>query len=1337
MSYTKQPSLLDRSSSQSLKLSQGTLRIFICLTFLIFCLGSSRNARASCLNFTPQPVYNFSAPHSPVTAYFDGDRNLDLAVITGYDIAVQLGKGDGTFGPAMRFSVGNSVLGSPSALIVGDFNGDGKRDLAVTTKDGSGGGGNVSILLGNGDGTFGQPTNISLPGSNTAGGIVVANFRGLRMQDLLITDGQAFAPGKFWFLASNGDGTFAPPAWTSAPGEPAFVAAADFNGDGKVDIVCVDNQTGGVDVLLGNDDGTFQTASRYYYGHANNITLADLRGNGRLDILVAAWTSGLGVLLSNGDGTFGSPVAYASDPAGGRTYNSFVFDFDQDGKQDIWLGGDTPNYNVLLGNGAGAFSTTLSYPGAFDGGAVMGDFNGDGRPDIVVASSYGNYVEVYLNSGCCATPIVNAAGPTTFCSGGSVALMATAGSSYLWSNGATTQSISVIQSGNYSVMVTNGSGCSATSQVTTITVTPPPVAMITASGPTTFCAGGSVTLTAPAAASYQWSNGATTQSIVVTQSGTYTVTASATNGCSTTSDPVRVSVSALPDATVVASGPTAFCAGGSVTLTAPTAASYQWSNGATTQSIVVTQGGAYSVTLSSASGCGARSEPLTVRVNPVPTFMTADWQLTAGAGLSIHDSTGNGNDAQLGANPFPDADDPQWVADARWGSVLAFAGTSYLKVPDSPSLHMQQLSAEFWIVDNGNLGTSGNYRFLLDQYANGNTSEAYRFLTEGDRNLYFEVTGAGSSPGFFENNIRDGKWHHVVGTYDGGFVRLFIDGAQIGNGTPAPQNPSPIPYGTGGDLIIGTYRPGQYDTASQTFNGRMALIRLWNHALSAAEVAARYQGQAASIVSASGPTTFCAGGSVTLAAPTAASYQWSNGAATQSIVVTQAGTYTVTATAANGCSTTSDPVVTSIMLNSGCPPLGDTTPPVISSCAIARTVVACSSAVPDFTTSVVASDNSNGALRYAQSPVAGTILPIGSYTVHITVTDPSGNQSSCDTTFNVINNPPTATAGGPYSVTEGGDVTVSATGSDPDGGTVTYSWDRDGDGSFETSGQSVRYHGADGPGTAMIRVKVTDGCGLSSISQAQVNVGNVVPAIGAITGVNGPVSLGNSITLSAPFTDAGILDTHVAAWSWDDGTTGAAAVAESGGSGTASGTHLFSAPGVYRIGLTVTDKDGGAASAFFEYVVIYDPTGGFVTGGGWINSPAGAYVADKTLAGKASFGFNSKYQKGASIPTGGTQFQFHVAKFIFNSTSYQWLVVAGAKAQYKGDGVVNGQGSYGFLLTGTDGDVSGGGGVDKFRIKIWDKVSGAIMYDNVMNGSDDIDAAAPQAIAGGSIVIHK
>jgi hypothetical protein len=213
-----------------------------------------------------------------------------------------------------------------------------------------------------------------------------------------------------------------------------------------------------------------------------------------------------------------------------------------------------------------------------------------------------------------------------------------------------------------------------------------------------------------------------------------------------------------------------------------------------------------------------------------------------------------------------------------------------------------------------------------------------------------------------------------------------------------------------------------------------------------------------------------------------------------------------------------------------------------------------------------------------------------------------------------------------------------------------------------------------------------------------------------------------------------VADTHSAVWDWGDGSTSSGAVIESEGAGSVAGGHVYTVPGIYTVSLTVTDDDGGNAGTFFQYIVIYDPNGGFVTGGGWIDSPAGAYAADPTLTGRANFGFHSKYQKGVTVPTGNTQFKFSTADLDFTSTTYQWLVIAGARAQFKGSGTLNGAGDYGFILTAIDGQVSGGGGQDRFRIKIWDTLTGDIVYDNQMGDSDT--AAPATGLGGGSIRIH-
>ena len=201
--------------------------------------------------------------------------------------------------------------------------------------------------------------------------------------------------------------------------------------------------------------------------------------------------------------------------------------------------------------------------------------------------------------------------------------------------------------------------------------------------------------------------------------------------------------------------------------------------------------------------------------------------------------------------------------------------------------------------------------------------------------------------------------------------------------------------------------------------------------------------------------------------------------------------------------------------------------------------------------------------------------------------------------------------------------------------------------------------------------------------------------------------------------------TTLSAPNWGDENSSPGIVGESNGSDEVTGIHAYTTAGVYTVTLTVTDDDGGYGQSFYQYIVIYDPTAGFVTGGGWFNSPAGALVGSPAAAGKASFGFVAKYKKGASEPVGNTEFQFKAGNLNFHSTSYQWLVVTGGNtAKFKGIGTVNGAGEYKFQIWANDGDP------DTFRIRIWTE-------DGLGNETDLYDNDAHQVIGGGNIVVHS
>lgn len=191
-------------------------------------------------------------------------------------------------------------------------------------------------------------------------------------------------------------------------------------------------------------------------------------------------------------------------------------------------------------------------------------------------------------------------------------------------------------------------------------------------------------------------------------------------------------------------------------------------------------------------------------------------------------------------------------------------------------------------------------------------------------------------------------------------------------------------------------------------------------------------------------------------------------------------------------------------------------------------------------------------------------------------------------------------------------------------------------------------------------------------------------------------------------------------------TSSVAAVGSYGNTPWVPWIYTFQANGTYEIRVESTNTFDCAFSSAVGIDIALP--GGMVTGGGWINSPAGAYKPDPSLKGKANFGFVSQYKKGTNVPTGNTEFQFQAGDLNFHSNSYEWLIVnkAGTNAQFKGVGTVNGAGNYGFMLWADDN--ASVPAPDAFRIKIWDENNGdAVVYDN----------GVKQSIDGGNIVVHN
>ena len=401
---------------------------------------------------------------------------------------------------------------------------------------------------------------------------------------------------------------------------------------------------------------------------------------------------------------------------------------------------------------------------------------------------------------------------------------------------------------------------------------------------------------------------------------------------------------------------------------------------------------------------------------------------------------------------------------------------------------------------------------------------------------------------------------------------------------------------------------------------------------------------------------------------------------------------------------------------------------------------------------------SNGTLTYTPASDEN-----GSAIVTIKATDDGGTlnggiNQSAEQTFTItvrsVNDAPTFTAAAIPSVSEGSAQTVtgwitskSAGPANEAGQVLTFTITADAS-RFTATGYptldaagNLTYHAKSTPNTAIpLTLKLSDDGGTAnggvdfSTQQFQIQVNNVAPSALAVTLPSGPVPISNAAQITIGFTDPGPEDVHNVTVNWGDLTAPSSQTLTVGARSTQR-SHNYAQPGVYSVTVTVADTDGGSISDTFEYIVIYDPEGGFVTGGGTIYSPAGAYKPSPASEGRANFGFVSKYVKNNSLPIGSTEFQFQAGDLNFKSTSYEWLIVSGSKGQYRGFGSINGGGNYRFVLTVDDG------APDKFRIRIWSGVSsddgtGSLVYDNQLADPTDAFANAKTAIATGSIVVH-
>ena len=724
---------------------------------------------------------------------------------------------------------------------------------------------------------------------------------------------------------------------------------------------------------------------------------------------------------------------------------------------------------------------------------------------LITVTTSGTYSVTYTDgNGCSATsiatnvtvnptpttPTVTPSGATTFCDGGSVDLTSSQATGNLWSTGETTQVISVLTSGSYSVTFTDGNGCSATSTVMDVTVNPTPVTpVITPSGATTFCDGGSIDLTSSEATGNVWSTSETTQVISVTTSGSYSVTYTDGNGCSATSTTTNVTVNSIPviaigtvndpsacgtttgdieitgtgtgvvdwtgsaagnsgtvslpyvisglaagsyniifteasgcvsnalnqtlsdpispaAPTIVASGTTTFCEGGSVNLTSSEATGNVWSTGETTQMITVTTSGSYTVTYTDMSGCSATSAAMNVTVNPSPpapvitpsgptTFCDGQsidltssyatgivWSTTENTQTITATTSGFYNVMYLDGNGCFSNGIPLEITVLPTPSApsVSASGTTTFCEGGSVNLTSSEGSDIMWSTGETTqmitVSTSGSYVVTYTAPNGCSATSASMNVTVNPIPVAPVITPSGSTA------ICAGQSVDLTSSYASGIVWSTTETTQTITATSS-----------------GFYNVIHIDGNGCFSNGTPIEVTI-------------LPAPAPPTITTSGPATICAGGSVDLTSSESNGNLWSTSATASMITVTSAGTYTVTYTAGNGCSATSAPVTVAVNASP--------TAPIITTSG--------STAICDGNDVVLTSSEPTGNLWSNGETTNSTVVSTaGIYTV--TYTDGNGCSATTSGIAVTVNpNPPTPTitAGGSTTFCEGESVDLTS-----------------------------------------------------------------------------------------------------------------------------------------------------------------------------------------------------------------------------------------------------------------------------------------------------------------------
>jgi len=674
--------------------------------------------------------------------------------------------------------------------------------------------------------------------------------------------------------------------------------------------------------------------------------------------------------------------------------------------------------------------------------------------------------------------VISSSNGATICQGTSTVLSAPAAASYSWNNGSSASSLTISNGGTYSVVLTSAAGCVSTpSAPYTVTVNQLPVANVSVSGPTVFCAGGSVTLTASGGATYSWSNSATTAALNATQSGSYIATVTSAQGCSVTTPPVNVTVNPLPVANIVANGPLTYCQGGSLNLTATGIGSYQWNNGSTAAILPITTSGSYSYTITNSAGCSATSTAAVVQINPVPTVTSVlgNNAVCMGSNTTYTNATTGG---------VWSSTNPNIASVNAAGQINGLqAGSSTINYTVTNSFGCSTIASKTIVVNpvpsaitqvNGNTTfcTGGSVTLVAppaDNYlwSNGAATQNITVNTSGNYSVTASLSGCtGTSiPVTVTVNALPSTTITASATAlcPGATATLSVPTAATYIWSNGANTPS-----------IATATPGSYSVTVTNAAGCTA---------TSAPVAITAATVPTVSVTPNGPVSFCTGGNVVLNSTASAgtTYLWSNGATTPNITATASGVYFVTVTNAAGCQASSNNIVVSAQQTF-----------TASATALSPTTVCAGTPVTLVASSGSSYLWSNGATTQGVNVTAG-----GPITV--TVTNASGcTGTSAPISVTVLPVPnATINAGGPLTFCQGGSVNLTATGG------TSYNW---------STGANTAALSANASGIYVVTVTAANGC--TDTEQATVTV-NAVPSANVVMDGNSVLCPGETLTLSA------------------------------------------------------------------------------------------------------------------------------------------------------------------------------------------------------------------------------